>query len=93
MSASYPLRTFTIRWEMITLIRVFLRLIFLGTATEVLLERSWENWLMRRIQHPLHNTVLAGLGRSGQNALVEIWKHGYKLPKRGARERAPQSLR
>ena len=92
MSASYPLRTFTIQWEMIAPIRVFLRLIFLGTATEFLLKRSWENWLMRQIQDGFHNAVLAGLGRSEQNALVEIWKQGHKLPKRGARERAPQSL-
>src|SRR4029453_3916812 len=36
---------------LITPIRVFLWLIFLGTAAEFLLKSSWENWRMRRIQH------------------------------------------
>ena len=62
---------------LITPIRIFLWLIFLGTAAEFLLKRSWENWRMRTIQHTLRNhTVLAGFGRSGQNALAELLAAG-----------------
>lgn len=58
---------------LITPIRIFLWLIFLGTAAEFLLKRSWENWRMRRIQRTLSDhVVLAGFGRSGQKVLEEL---------------------
>ena len=67
---------------LITPIRVFLWLIFLGTAAEFLLKRSWENWRMRRIQHTLRDhIVLAGFGRSGQNALAELLADGTDVGK------------
>src|SRR6476619_2105527 len=57
---------------LITPIRVFLWLIFLGTAAEFLIKRSWENWRMRIIQKGLDDhIVLAGFGRRGQKAVVE----------------------
>jgi len=67
---------------LITPIRVFLWLIFLGTAAEFLFKRSWENWRMRRIQHTLRgHVVIAGFGRSGQNALAELLAAGRELSK------------
>ena len=67
---------------LITPIRVFLWLIFLGTAAEFLLKRSWENWRMRRIQHTLNgHVVLAGFGRSGQNAMAELLAAGTDVNK------------
>jgi len=67
---------------LITPIRVFLWLIFLGTAAEFLLKRSWENWRMRSIQHTLRDhVVLAGFGRSGQNAMAELLASGTPVSK------------
>lgn len=67
---------------LITPIRVFLWLIFLGTAAEFLLKRSWENWRMQRIQHTLRgHVVLAGFGRSGQNAMAELLSAGTQVDK------------
>lgn len=62
---------------LITPIRIFLWLIFLGTAAEFLIKRSWENWRMRIIQRTLHDhVVIAGFGRSGQKALEELLAAG-----------------
>jgi voltage-gated potassium channel len=62
---------------LITPIRIFLWLIFLGTAAEFLIKRSWENWRMRTIQRTLHDhVVLAGFGRSGQKTLEELFAAG-----------------
>jgi len=67
---------------LITPIRIFLWLIFLGTAAEFLLKRSWENWRMRRIQQTLHDhVVLAGFGRSGQKAMEELLSAGTEVGK------------
>jgi voltage-gated potassium channel len=57
----------------ITPIRIFLWLIFLGTAFEFLIKHSWEHWRMGRIQRTLHDhIVIAGFGRTGQQALDEL---------------------
>jgi voltage-gated potassium channel len=62
---------------LITPIRIFLWLIFLGTAAEFLIKNRWENWRMRQIQRTLHDhVVLAGFGRSGQKALEELLAAG-----------------
>jgi len=67
---------------LITPIRVFLWLIFLGTAAEFLLKRSWENWRMQRIQNTLRgHVVLAGFGRTGQNAMAELLSAGTAVGK------------
>ena len=50
---------------LITPIRVFLWLIFLGTAFEFLLKRSWENWRMRRIQSTLCDHVVLAADLAG----------------------------
>lgn len=65
---------------LITPIRVFLWLIFLGTAAEFLIKRSWENWRMRIIQKGLDDhIVLAGFGRSGQKAVEELLDAGTEV--------------
>jgi len=65
---------------LITPIRIFLWLIFLGTAAEFLIKRSWENWRMRNIQRTLHDhIVLAGFGPSGQKALEELFAAGMAV--------------
>jgi voltage-gated potassium channel len=67
---------------LITPIRVFLWLIFLGTAFEFLLKRSWENWRMRKIQQTLcDHVILAGFGRSGQKAMEELLSGGADVKK------------
>jgi voltage-gated potassium channel len=67
---------------LITPIRVFLWLIFLGTAFEFLLKRSWENWRMRKIQQTLcDHVILAGFGRSGQKAMEELISGGADVKK------------
>jgi voltage-gated potassium channel len=67
---------------LITPIRIFLWLIFLGTAAEFLVKHSWENWRMRQIQGTLHDhVVLSGFGRSGQKALEELLAAGTDVGK------------
>jgi voltage-gated potassium channel len=67
---------------LITPIRVFLWLIFLGTAFEFLLKRSWENWRMRKIQRTLcDHVILAGFGSSGQKAMEELIAGGTDVRK------------
>ena len=62
---------------LITPIRVFLWLVFLGTAFEFLFKRSWENWRMKRIQRQLCNhIVIAGFGHSGRKAMEELQASG-----------------
>ena len=62
---------------LITPIRIFLWLIFLGTAFEFLIKHSWENWRMSRIQRTLtDHVILAGYGRTGQQALDELLATG-----------------
>jgi len=65
---------------LITPIRIFLWLIFLGTAAEFLIKHRWEDWRMRQIQRTLHDhIVLAGFGRSGQKALEELLAAGTEV--------------
>jgi voltage-gated potassium channel len=65
---------------LITPIRIFLWLLFLGTAAEFLFKQRWEEWRMRRIQRTLHDhVVLAGFGRSGQKALEELLAAGTQV--------------
>jgi len=64
----------------ITPIRVFLWLIFLGTAFDFLFKRSWENLRMRNIQRQLSNhIILAGFGHSGRKALEELLAGGTDI--------------
>lgn len=61
----------------VTPIRIFVVLIFLGTAYNFVLQRTWDKWRMRIIQGNLHNhIVVAGFGTSGQEAVEELIARG-----------------
>ncbi|HEV2043605.1 MAG TPA: potassium channel family protein [Sphingomicrobium sp.] len=65
---------------LITPIRLFVWLIFLGTAFNFLLKRSWETWRMRMIQKNLHNhIIIAGFGASGRKSLEELISAGVPV--------------
>lgn len=57
----------------VTPIRLFVWLIFLGTAYDFLLRRVWQKWRMRVIQRQLSgHVIIAGYGTSGTEALREL---------------------
>lgn len=61
----------------VTPIRVFFLLIFIGTAYMFVARRSWEKFLMRRIQRGLQgHTIIAGFGTKNRRALEELIKLG-----------------
>lgn len=64
----------------ITPIRLFVWLIFLGTAFDFLFRRTFERWRMRNIQKKLcDHIILAGFGHSGQKALEELLARGTPI--------------
>lgn len=61
----------------VTPIRLFVWLIFLGTAYDFLLKRVWERWRMSVIQQRLQgHVVIAGFGNSGSEAANELIRRG-----------------
>lgn len=61
----------------VTPIRLFVWLIFLGTAYNFVLRRVWEKWRMTIIQRRLHgHVVVAGYGNSGSEAVSELIRRG-----------------
>jgi voltage-gated potassium channel len=61
----------------VTPIRLFVWLIFLGTAYNFLLKRVWEKWRMKNIQQNLQgHVVVAGYGTSGSEAVSELVRRG-----------------
>jgi voltage-gated potassium channel len=63
----------------VTPIRVFFVLIFLGTAYTFVLRRTWDNWRMENIQRNLHDHVIvAGFGTSGSEAVDELIARGMR---------------
>ncbi len=61
----------------VTPVRLFVWLIFLGTAYDFLLKRVWEKWRMSKIQAQLHgHIVIAGFGTSGSEAVSELIRRG-----------------
>ena len=57
----------------VTPIRIFFVLIFVGTAYNLVFRRSWEKWRMERIQRNLtDHLIIAGFGTSGSEALDEL---------------------
>ncbi len=63
----------------VTPIRIFFVLIFIGTAYNLVFRRSWERWRMERIQRNLTNhLIIAGFGTSGAEALDELIALGAK---------------
>ncbi|MEG3166289.1 potassium channel family protein [Sphingomonas sp. PB2P19] len=61
----------------VTPIRLFVWLIFLGTAYDFLLKGVWEKWRMSVIQRHLEgHVVVAGFGTSGSEAVSELVRRG-----------------
>jgi voltage-gated potassium channel len=61
----------------VTPVRLFLWLIFLGTAYSFILRRTWDKWRMASIQRTLNDhVVVAGYGRSGTEAALELVSRG-----------------
>jgi len=61
----------------VTPIRIFVILIFLGTAYNFVFKRTWDVWRMKIIQRNLHDhIVVAGFGTSGQEAVEELIARG-----------------
>ena len=62
---------------LITPIRLFIWLIFLGTAFDLLFRHSWGRWRMRQIQKTLcSHIIVAGFGRSGGKAVSDLLSRG-----------------
>jgi len=61
----------------VTPVRLFVWLIFLGTAYDFVFKRVWDKWRMKVIQRRLHDhVVVAGYGTSGAEAVAELIKRG-----------------
>lgn len=61
----------------VTPIRLFVWLIFLGTAYDFVLKRTWERLRMRGIQRTLHDhIVVAGFSDTGMEAVRELVARG-----------------
>ncbi|GAA4004525.1 potassium channel family protein [Sphingomonas humi] len=64
---------------LLTPIRLFIWLIFLGTAFELLFKRVYERWRMKRIQEDLCNhVVIAGFGKNGSSTAERLLAGGLK---------------
>lgn len=61
----------------VTPIRIFVILIFLGTTYDFVLKRTWEKWRMARLQRDLHDHIIvAGFGKTGSEAIDELIRRG-----------------
>ena len=61
----------------VTPIRVFVVLLFLGTAYNFVLKRTWEKWRMAVIQRNLSgHIVVCGYGKTGSDAIDELIARG-----------------
>ncbi|MDZ7587977.1 MAG: potassium channel family protein [Parasphingorhabdus sp.] len=63
----------------VTPIRIFIVLIFVGTAYNFVFKKTWERWRMKLIQSNLQDHVIvAGYGTSGAEAVSELIARGTK---------------
>jgi voltage-gated potassium channel len=61
----------------VTPIRIFFVLIFIGTAYTFVFRRTWDKWRMKRLQKTLcGHIVVAGFGTSGSEAVDELIARG-----------------
>ncbi|KQN36965.1 potassium transporter TrkA [Sphingomonas sp. Leaf407] len=61
----------------VTPIRVFVVLLFIGTTYQFVLRRSWERWRMALLQQKLTgHIIVAGFGRTGAEAVDELIARG-----------------
>lgn len=63
----------------VTPIRVFVVLLFIGTTYQFVLRRTWDRWLMARIQRNLEgHVIVAGFGKTGSEAVAELIARGER---------------
>ena len=63
----------------VTPIRIFVVLLFVGTAYNFVLKRTWDRWRMALIQKTLSgHIVVAGYGETGSEAVDELIARGEK---------------
>jgi voltage-gated potassium channel len=63
----------------VTPIRIFFILIFIGTAYTFVFRRTWDKWRMAKLQKTLGNhIVVAGFGTSGAEAVDELIARGTR---------------
>jgi voltage-gated potassium channel len=61
----------------VTPIRIFFVLIFIGTAYTFIFRRTWDKWRMSKIQEALRgHVIVAGFGTSGSEAVDELIARG-----------------
>jgi voltage-gated potassium channel len=61
----------------VTPVRIFFILILAGTAYTFVIKRSWDKWIMKRLQKRLSNHIIvAGFGTSGSEAVAELLQRG-----------------
>jgi voltage-gated potassium channel len=61
----------------VTPIRIIVLFIFVGTAYDFIIRRTWEKWRMKRIQEQLSDhIVVLGYGVSGSQAVEELIERG-----------------
>ena len=64
----------------VTPVRIFVWLIFLGTAYTFLFKNTWERWRMARMQRMLSDhTIVCGYGATGAEAVAELLRRGCPL--------------
>jgi voltage-gated potassium channel len=79
---------------LVTPIRVFIWLIFFGTAYQFLFRNVWEGWRMSQIQRHLHDhVIIAGFGTSGSEALQELLRRGFPANRIVVVDPRPAALR
>jgi voltage-gated potassium channel len=77
----------------VTPIRIFFVLIFIGTAYTFIFRRTWERWQMARLQKTLSNhIVVAGFGTSGSEAVTELVERGTRAADIVVIDNEPESL-
>ncbi|MDF7774114.1 potassium channel family protein [Sphingomonas sp. AOB5] len=77
----------------VTPIRIFVVLLFLGTAYNFVLKRTWEKWRMALIQQNLSgHIVVAGYGKTGSEAIDELIARGEKTSRFVVIDQDPEAL-
>ena len=61
----------------VTPIRLFIWLIFLGTAYDFIFKRIWDRWRMQTIHRELHgHCIVCGYGNTGEATVAELCRGG-----------------
>ena len=77
----------------VTPIRVFFVLIFIGTAYTFIFRRTWDKWQMARLQKSLSgHIIVAGFGTTGSEAVDELIARGAAASEIVVIDSDPQAL-